>query len=76
MVCRFRSFGDDVHAQVLRQIKDGLDNAVSFRLSLKGVDERAVNLERIERKLMQVAQRRITCPELVDADTHTNTRSL
>ena len=66
LVNRFDAFGDDVQIESFGERDDRADDFAVFRAVFHRADERAIDLERIDRKTMQVAQAGITCSEIVD----------
>src|SRR6185436_7771635 len=63
---RFYALGYDVEAQIVGQVHDGADDLGRFALRAHLTHERAIDLQCIEREPVHVAQRRVTCPEVVD----------
>ena len=62
------AFGDDLHAEIVRQ---GHHRAQDHRLAaLRGgvVDEGAVDLDRVEGEALEIGQRRITGAEIVQCE--------
>ncbi len=65
------AFGDDLHAERSGQREDRAHDRIRAAAAARGNqlgDERAVDLERLQRKLMQVRQRRVARAEIVERD--------
>src|SRR5712692_9610713 len=60
-------FGDDVDRQAVAEGQDRADDLDVLRLA-RGAHERRVDLQRVDRKAMQVAERRVAGPEIVERD--------
>ena len=60
-------FGDGHQTQGLGDLDDGLGQAGRVVIGQRG-DERAVDLEDVDRELLEVGQRRIPGAEVVDGD--------
>src|SRR6266511_444135 len=52
----------------MRERDDRRDQGHRVRIAVHGYDERAVDLERLHRKLRQITQRGITRPEVIDGN--------
>lgn len=61
------SLGNRGHAERVSQLHDGLDERSPGAI-LDLLDERTVDLQRVDRELLQSGERRVTCPEVVDGD--------
>src|SRR5690606_1067737 len=66
LLARLDAFCDDVELQAVRQLDDASHDAGGSRIPCHAMDERAIDLELIERQTTQVAQRRISRAEIVD----------
>ncbi|MEO5843041.1 MAG: ABC transporter permease, partial [Acidimicrobiales bacterium] len=62
------SFGHDLHAQRVREGRDRVDDRRCLVIVLELADERPVDLDRVDGKVAQVADRRVTGAEVVDGD--------
>src|SRR5438105_4596912 len=60
-----QAFGDDVQTEVVRQVDDRADDNRMVVVRQQVADERTVDLQLIHRQLLQVAERGITCAEVV-----------
>ena len=69
------SFGDHAGVERSGQRQDALDDGRTVG-EQQALHERAVDLERVDRKLVQVAQRRIAGPEVVEIDFHAEVAQL
>src|SRR5687768_16584995 len=62
-------FGHRLHAEAAGEGYDGADDGEALRVPLgNGMDEAAVDLERVERRLAQIAERRIAGAEIVHGE--------
>src|SRR6202044_2753108 len=62
--------GDHAHVQAPAHIDDGADDAGVVRIAGYVADERLVDLQRIDRKPLHVAQARIARAEIVERNAH------
>src|SRR6185369_5529268 len=67
---RLESLGDRRQLERVCEPDDRLDDAGVLRLAAEPADERAVDLQRLDREALEVRQRRVSGPEVVDAQTH------
>ena len=63
---RFDAFGNDVQVQPLAHVNDRADNRCIVGVDREVLDERFVDLECVDRKLLQRAERRVACAKVVD----------
>src|ERR1700687_1252041 len=61
------ALGDDLDAEPLAEHEDGLDDLDLAVVGGHRLYERAIDLERVDRQLVQVAERRIAGAEVVDS---------
>ena len=68
LIDRFNSFGHRAHLHPLSQARNRMDdgNTVLSFGPVEVSDERAVDLDLIEREATQIAERRIGCTEIVE----------
>src|SRR5439155_20440219 len=69
LVVALDTFGDYAGIECSRQSQDALDDGGTVGKH-QALHERPIDLERVDRKLVQVAQRRIPGPEVVEIDFH------
>src|SRR5262245_34723790 len=62
------SFGGDANAKRMGQGDNGLDDLKVLAVEPHAVDERTVDLEQVDGKAMEVAERRIAGAEVVDTE--------
>jgi hypothetical protein len=62
------TLGDDLQVQRLTELRDGGDHGVALGAGRHAVDERLVDLQRVDREAAQVAQRRVTRTEVVERE--------
>jgi hypothetical protein len=74
LVDRLDPFGGDLHAERLSERDHRPQHRRRVFRASGGIDVGAVDLEHLDRKLTQVAQRGIAGPEVVDRDLHTDRR--
>ena len=68
---RLYAFGDRRYAQIFRKIDNRPDNSGITRFrGIEARHERPVDLDRVNRKLLQVRQRRIACSEIIQGNRH------
>ena len=67
---RFDAFGDEPHAELVRQFHDGAADGAAVVGRSHARDERPIQLERVDRVALQRAQRRIAGAEVVEVDRH------
>src|SRR5579863_8703733 len=67
---RLDAFGCGLHAEILAQRCDGAHDGCAFQAFAERADEGAVDLDRVEGKFPQIAERGIADAEIVEADTH------
>ena len=65
---RAHAFGDDLEPEAARKADDRLGDRRVARIGLEVGDERDVDLQRVDREMLQVRQRRIAGAEVVDRD--------
>ncbi len=70
LTCRLHPFGHQLQPQAVAHGDDGLHQAVAAGAVLDVHDEGAVDLERVERELGQVAERGIAGAEVVQRHAH------
>ena len=66
----FDTFADDLQPQALAEVDDAARELRLIRVALDVVDKGFVDLQRVDRQMPQVRQRRIAGPEVVDRDPH------
>ena len=65
------AFGDDVELERPSHARDRLDeHAGAAVVGAQRLDEAAVDLQRVEREVLEVAERRVAGAEVVDRDVH------
>ena len=62
------ALGDDLQAERAGDLDDGGDDRRVLVLGADAVDERAVDLDDVEREALQARQRRVAGAEVVDED--------
>src|SRR5439155_23512844 len=62
------AFGDNLHPQRVRESSDRVDDRRGLVVVLELTDERAVDLDRVDRQVSQITDRRISGTEIVDGD--------
>ncbi len=67
---RFDAFGNDVHAHVVCERNDRAHDFDVLGCFTDASDERAIDLKGVERKAVQITQRRIAGAKVVDAQLH------
>jgi len=67
---RLNSLGHDFNAKTLAKVDYRPDDRIVARIRLHVTNEAAVNLDDIDRKLLQVAQRGIAGSEIIQGDLH------
>src|SRR5690606_21503772 len=74
LVERLDAFRGGVHAERLREAGDrGDDRAVATASLGRAADEALVDLDLVERRLLQIAERRIAGAEVVEREAHADT---
>ena len=68
LLARAPALGDDLEPQAPRQPDDRLGDRRVARVGLEIGDERDVDLQRVDREVLEVRQRRVPGPEVVDRD--------
>ena len=66
----FRSFRDSDHSEILGQHDDDPDDLVAIGVAVHARDECAIDLQRIDRELLQAAERRISGTEIIHAQAN------
>src|SRR5215216_5157447 len=61
-------FCDRLHPEVVCELHDRRRHHPLLRASTKPADERLVDLEDVDRKTLEVAERRVPCPEVVESE--------
>ena len=64
---RLDAFGDDVQAEVVRERDDRADHFQAAILDFHAADERAIDLDRVGSKPMQITERGIAGAEIIEA---------
>jgi hypothetical protein len=67
---RFHAFGRDPHVQAVRHRDHGARDRGVVSVLRQAVDERAIELERLRGKPLQVGPRRMAGAEVVEGDAH------
>ena len=67
---RLDPFGDHPDAEAVRQADDRGDDRAVLLADLEVGDEAAVDLERVDRELLEVGERGVAGPEVVDGDPY------
>src|SRR5207245_1223794 len=65
---RLDPLGDELQSQALRDTDDGADNGRIVGVDRHVADEGAIDLECIDGQMLQVAQARVACTEVIDED--------
>ena len=68
---RFHAFGDDFQLHIVRHGDDAARNRGIVTVFRQVADERAVNLQTVDREALEIGERRIAGAEVVDGNTHT-----
>src|SRR5678816_2938305 len=69
---RFDAFGNDVRADASRQSDDAFDDSGAIVcLGGETADERAIDLQRVDREAMEIAQGRVPGPKVVQKQLDT-----
>src|SRR5215212_1127791 len=66
----FHTLGDDRHVEAMAETNDGPDDRGRLRVASDVDDEGAVDLDLVERKRLQVAQRRVAAAEVIHGYTY------
>ena len=64
------TLGDDADPQAVGERDDGIDDR-AVRHFVEAEHERAVDLEHVERQVLEVGERRVARPEVVEDEPHT-----
>src|SRR5216684_1308861 len=67
---RLHPLGDDFEVEALRQGEDGVHDLRPLLRLADALDEAAVDLERVDGELVQVAERRVAGAEVVEIEAH------
>ncbi|HXX68903.1 MAG TPA: hypothetical protein VEK07_17075 [Polyangiaceae bacterium] len=70
MLRRLHSFGDDCEAQTPGHGYDGVANGNVVRVARNAEDERTIDLQDVNRKPLQIPERRVARAEIVDRDAN------
>ena len=62
------TLGDDLEIQVMTERDDGADDRGVVRVGADVGDERAVDLQRVQREALQIVQRAVTGAEVIDRE--------
>ena len=71
----FDALRDHIHSQNSGQFNDGLHNLEGLFTVAHALDKGAVDLEHVEWELVEIAERAITCPEVVHVERRESTHS-
>ena len=67
---RLDTFGDDGEVQRLGEADDRAHDRLALGVPAETVDERAVDLQRVDREPLEVGERRVAGAEVVDDEVH------
>ncbi len=67
---RLDALGDDLEAKRMSEADDGADDVALGAVLGHAGHERTIELDRIERKRLQVIERRVASTEVVEQDAH------
>ena len=68
LVDRFDAFGEGSEAEVPAELDEDADQRVGFGGAVDRVGERAVDLDRVDRELLERGERGVAGAEVVDRD--------
>ena len=61
----FYTFGHHFHAEIPRQCNNGTDNLSIFPVSIHAPDKGAIDLQDLQRKTVQIAQRGLASTKVI-----------
>jgi len=67
---RLRAFGNDIEAQGRGEVHNRPDDLAALVVLVLAGDERLIDFQYVRRETLQVAERRIAGPEVIEADAH------
>ena len=70
------ALGDHRQAEGVAELDDGLDDRRVLGVDAQAVDERAVDLDRLDREPLQVGERRVAGAEVVDGEVQAEAAQL
>src|SRR6185369_10159810 len=68
----FDAFRDDLELEAMRHLDDRIDDCRVIAIDRDVADERAIDLQRADRKLLQRRKRRVPRAEVVDREVQTH----